>query len=1661
MNQKIKTILFSVLIAVFLLSGVTPSAALPPAAVEAQATGSAGWNTFFGGLGEDSANATAVDAAGNIYVTGSGDDWAGAPLPAVNAYTAGMDAFVAKFDPSGVLVWYTFLGGAGDDYGMDLALDSIGNIYVTGSSTLAWGGGAGTFLQPVPGGSANTFVVKLEREGGELVWHTFAGYSYNNTHPNYIALYEDETHAASIFVTGSTAARWGIDTALNLPQPGPGEPQLGNALFVVKLNSSGDLQWHTFWGGADYTWSSGIALDSSGNVYLAGWEIYSPGSGADYRWHTSSGSFVSPVTGEGIGPFVARLDGSGQLAWYTFHGGQGGNNGPIALDSHDDVYRVAGSLITKINQDGYPVALAEAGTSMGAETIVTDMVLDAQDNIYLSGTSTASWGMPVTPHHPGDPFHPNPSDAFAAKFDSEGKLLWNTFRGSSPYLNDGSDSGTGLALHLDGTIILTGTSSASWGLPVSAYNAYGTPAGNQGFLAKINFVYGQPLVIVHGWTALPFQAGDNCEQGIQRYNGQNSTMAGLNAATHLPETNSIADWLEGLGYEVWLAHWTTSTKIRFDADGHPHLIDGGTPTIQTNANCVKDQITKLAGVNQNPITIVAHSTGGLVSRVVIKDLHRTTRTQIKALFTLGTPHAGVPLYTDYLCWADEAGCQMSPGPMAKFNKHYVNIPTANYTFIGGIADGGTADYVSAGVFGAGPNDGFVSKYSAVGWSILYVRRSEAEGGRYVGFTSNWASSSLFSDFTQFWTDEYHAEGLDHYGAPPGDSYIRNYYSHRSDDSVSHAFGCIRSQLLEEPSPPAYCSTPTLDHWPQEFFLGNSPAALTDTERKAGHLNAGQSVSVPLAMDTNGPSTFGLSWSGNAVPTFTLTSPNNQLIDSVYAAAHPDEVIYRANSDALSASSAYIFTSTQPGIWQLNITTDTLPLDYRVVGTLTTERLLSIQTDSSDYHIGDTATFTAHLEDSGVGLPGATVTAVLTRLDGVADTIPLMDQGDGSYSALYTIPAVPGFATLQVIASGSDSGIPFSRQQLQVIEIASSDLQLTGIYSEIPLDNDGDGLYETLDFNAGVNLAAPGQYEVSADLYAGDQFVAHSSDNFDLQAGSQTITLPFDGLEIGQAGLDGPYIVTRFFLIPVDLGVASQDVSNVLTTAAYTYTQFGKVDYTISGNAGVPEAVLDYVDGRSKRVAADENGNYSFTVPYHWSGTVTPYKMGYTFTPAGREYASLESNQNGQDYSAIATTYALTGNTGLGGVTLTYTPEGGSPQTIISDSQGNYSLTLPFGWEGRIVPSLSGYVFRPDHISYSLFGDGAFQDYVPVTATPITYTISGFMVGEGGAGVTLSYTDGTTKTATTDSIGNYSFTVSYNWSGTVTPSKAGYTFSPANRTYTNLTADQSNQYYYPVVSQYLISGNAGAAGATLNYYIDGVAKAATSDASGNYGFTVPYNWSGTVTPSKTGVAFTPASLSYYNVTASQSAQNYAGILTYISAATHDGWVLESAEASGVGGTMNNTANVFQLGDDAANRQYRSILSFNTGSLPNTAVIQSVVLKIKQNGTPVGTNPFTALGSLRVDIRQGAFGTGNALELADFNAAASALAVGTFNETPVGGWYSATLNATGRSYINDAGYTQLRLRFSTDDNNNLAADFMRFLSGDYTSGQPELIITYTLP
>jgi len=191
-----------------------------------------------------------------------------------------------------------------------------------------------------------------------------------------------------------------------------------------------------------------------------------------------------------------------------------------------------------------------------------------------------------------------------------------------------------------------------------------------------------------------------------------------------------------------------------------------------------------------------------------------------------------------------------------------------------------------------------------------------------------------------------------------------------------------------------------------------------------------------------------------------------------------------------------------------------------------------------------------------------------------------------------------------------------------------------------------------------------------------------------------------------------------------------------------------------------------------------------------------------------------------------------------------------------------------------------------------------------------------------------------------------------------------------------------------------------------------------------------------------------------------------VATLPSVAAQDGWILESSETSNLGGTKNSTATTMNVGDSVANQQYRSIFSFDTTSLPDTAVITSVTLKFRYAGKG-GRLPFTTHGKLLVDVLEGAFKNSLALQSSDFNAKGTLAnyknaALSFTSSKDAGGWYSQSFNPADFTLINLLGPTQLRLRFTKDDNNDFGADLLKIYSGNANpADRPQLIVEYYIP
>jgi hypothetical protein len=185
------------------------------------------------------------------------------------------------------------------------------------------------------------------------------------------------------------------------------------------------------------------------------------------------------------------------------------------------------------------------------------------------------------------------------------------------------------------------------------------------------------------------------------------------------------------------------------------------------------------------------------------------------------------------------------------------------------------------------------------------------------------------------------------------------------------------------------------------------------------------------------------------------------------------------------------------------------------------------------------------------------------------------------------------------------------------------------------------------------------------------------------------------------------------------------------------------------------------------------------------------------------------------------------------------------------------------------------------------------------------------------------------------------------------------------------------------------------------------------------------------------------------------------LTVYSTAAEDGWVLESAPDSGVGGKVSASAATFLVGDDATDRQYRGLLSFNTSALPDNAVVVSAELKVKQQSI-TSADLFTTHGPLLFDLRSPNFGASASLQMDDFHAPAL-YSGGTLSSTPVDGWHIASLAGGALSQVNLTGRTQARLAFTLEDDNDTLADTVAFHSGNArsASNRPALTVQYYIP
>ena len=1096
------------------------------------------YSTYIGGADSDVGRALVLDAAGAIYLTGETDSadfptttevWAGAISG--GSGEASIDAFVLKLNPAGNgatdLLYATYLGGERKDFGKAIALDEAGAVYVAGATdSYAFPTTAGawdlTYADTIIGSTTydDGFVTKLDATGTSLLYSTYLGGGYSET-VNGLAL--DET--GSIYLVGGTtsadfpATAGAYDTSYN-----GGTLLFGGDTFLAKLNPAGsDLIYATYLGGAAAEQAYAVAVDDRGDAYIAGTTLSKDfPTTPDAIDDSYNGSLISPY----FDAVVARLDAAGKNLVYSTY--LGGSN----VDS-------AAAL-----------ALAESG------------------NLYVAGWSKSS-EFPTTSGAYDPTFNGSgislliKNDAFVAKINSgshteatyeiSGQVIYTN---SVPAAGVRIDAGAGFTATTSdsGNFVLTGLPAGQYTItpskdsylftPPSRIVAVPTDTAKQNFVAHSeDATFSKPpLLVVHG---LRLDEGYSCSLTPVRYTGDRSQST----------LGDLPQWFyEDGDYQVWMAHLLSSLQR--------------TPSILGNTPCLFQQIDALYEISGGQkITIIAHSMGGLVGRACLA--FEGCRNKVKAIYTLGTPHGGAfhnkllklliglpsPLVGEGFCLWQTVICEFGVVNMAtSFNLFMRNQVDVDYVFIGGDATPvglGTAIWITEGT-----NDGIFGVKSSIGFpprTSLYI-------------PPGWGNASLP---VQIVTDEVHFIRGNQYDAPfffGGYAYHENrpQSAGGTTQGRSQTYACIRHLLNtgEVDGAPTECRASNATEQKQRIQTLEQTTPLQATVSLTGTVTSGESDHHLIQVDATPRANFMLYWTSDTLK-FSLIRPDGQRITPAYTAANSDMAAYTmTNEDSeFLPHAAYAIRDPLPGAWQVQITgTAAVSGTVAYMGFVDVESnlTLSIDQDPDQYSSGTEASFNATVWGENGGIKDASVVALLSRPDGMLDSVTFAEVGEGIYRASYTVPDIAGNVAMRVVATGIEDGIGFSRQVERVWTILPDDRGIVfGEVQDQGVDIDGNGLFDLLTAQVTVNIPEPATYDLFAELSKNGTRIGSTSVTQQITTtGPSIFELQFEGEKIQTAGLDGQFTIGTVVLVNTDLGYLVDSEQNLHTTAAYRADQFG-------------------------------------------------------------------------------------------------------------------------------------------------------------------------------------------------------------------------------------------------------------------------------------------------------------------------------------------------------------------------------------------------------------------------------------------------------------------------------------------------------------------------
>ncbi len=382
------------------------------------------WSRYLGGVKNEFVEVIETDGAGAIYACGQ--TYSPMGMVTTGAYQTvkigPSDCFLTKFDQDGAVLWSTYFGGSDGDFAFGMCQDGFGGLYVCGQTNSPAGFVTDGAHQKNYGGLIDGFLAKFNTDG-LLSWSTYYGGAGKDQVFSCVA---DQT---GVYVGGYTESSESIIT------PGADQPFYAGAgdAFIAAFSPGGIIKFSTYLGGSDQDRAHDIHLDHFGNLMVTGTTPSADG--------IALGDVHQSVVGGNSDAFISKYSKTGVKKWSTYFGGLKTERGREIVPDGD-----GNSYVTGPTGSGLNIATA------GAHQTQLNGSGPATDTVY--------------------------EDAYLAKFDSTGKLLWATYFGG-----EDDEMGSAIKWLTNGLIVIGGTTLSDSLLSTKDALQPKRAGGRDGFLA--------------------------------------------------------------------------------------------------------------------------------------------------------------------------------------------------------------------------------------------------------------------------------------------------------------------------------------------------------------------------------------------------------------------------------------------------------------------------------------------------------------------------------------------------------------------------------------------------------------------------------------------------------------------------------------------------------------------------------------------------------------------------------------------------------------------------------------------------------------------------------------------------------------------------------------------------------------------------------------------------------------------------------------------------------------------------------------------------------------------------------------------------------------------------------------------------------------------------